>query len=82
MGYDVDLDIVKKQIEKFVSFEGENAKNLCPSQAHDNAHDNGNTLVFCPDCGSVEVVKNGKTRANTQVFKCKACGKRFTVNEG
>ena len=63
------------------SFEGENAKNLCPSQAHAYAHAYENTLVFCPDCGSVEVVKNGKTRANTQVFKCKACGKKFTVSE-
>lgn len=59
----------------------ENTTNMCPSQAHDNGYDNGKTLIYCPDCGSIEVVKNGKTHANTQVFKCKACGKRFTVSK-
>ena len=47
--------------------------------AHDHAHEN--TTQFCPICGSHEVVKNGKTRANTQVLRCKACGKKFTVSE-
>ena len=32
---------------------------------------------YCPDCGSEHVVKNGKTQAGSQLWKCKACGKRF-----
>lgn len=60
----------------------ENVSVTSVGMLHDNGYDNENTTQFCPICGSYEVVKNGKTRANTQVFKCKACGKRFTVSEG
>lgn len=35
-------------------------------------------LICCPECGSVNVVKRGKTLANTQRWGCKDCGKRFT----
>lgn len=31
----------------------------------------------CPNCGSVEFRKDGKTAGNTQRFECKACGKKF-----
>lgn len=31
----------------------------------------------CPDCGSIEVVKNGKTAAQSQKWLCKECGKKF-----
>lgn len=31
----------------------------------------------CPKCGSISIVKNGKTTANTQKWLCKDCGKRF-----
>lgn len=40
-----------------------------------------NTTNFCPICGSSEVVKDGKTSANTPRLRCKACGKRFVVSE-
>lgn len=58
----------------------ENVSVTSVGMGHDNGYDNENTTQFCPICGSLEIVKNGKNRANTQVFKCKACGKRFTVS--
>ena len=38
-----------------------------------------NTPVCCPECGSIEVIKKGKTLANTQRWACKDCGKKFVV---
>lgn len=35
--------------------------------------------IGCPSCGSIEVIKSGKTLANTQRWVCKDCGKRFVV---
>lgn len=32
---------------------------------------------FCPECGSIDVRKEGKTAGGTQRFKCKDCGKKF-----
>ena len=39
-----------------------------PHQHHEN---------YCPNCGSVEIKKRGKTLANRQRWACKACGKTF-----
>lgn len=36
-----------------------------------------NTLICCKNCGSINVVKCGKTSKNRQIWKCKDCGKRF-----
>lgn len=36
-----------------------------------------NTPVCCPHCGSVDIVKRGKTAANSQIWGCKDCGKKF-----
>ena len=33
--------------------------------------------IYCPNCGSVEIKKRGKTLANRQRWACKACGKTF-----
>ena len=33
--------------------------------------------IYCPNCGSVEIKKHGKTLANRQRWACKACGKTF-----
>lgn len=33
--------------------------------------------ICCPHCGSIDVTKRGKTAANTQLFGCKDCGKKF-----
>lgn len=44
-------------------------------QQHENntqQHEN-----YCPNCGSVEIKKSGKTLANRQRWACKACGKTF-----
>ena len=46
---------------------------------HENTHQN--TTHFCPICGSSEIAKDGKTRANTPRLRCKACGKRFVLSE-
>ena len=52
-----------------------------PSQtqvnAQVNAQVNENTPICCPNCGSIDIVKKGKTLANTQLWGCKDCGKRF-----
>lgn len=36
-----------------------------------------NTEMCCPECGSIEVVKYGKTAAESQRWKCKDCEKVF-----
>ena len=38
--------------------------------------------VACRECGSVTVVKRGKTAAGTQRYLCRDCGKTFTLNAG
>lgn len=43
-----------------------------PRKLHENS-----TKIYCPECGSVEVVKSGKTLAGSQRWACKDCGKRF-----
>lgn len=60
---------------------------LLPLNEHNDDNDNDandaneNTTddneICCPECGSDELVKNGKTQAGSQVWKCKACRKRF-----
>lgn len=35
--------------------------------------------VSCPHCGSIDVIKKGKTLANTQRWGCKDCGRKFAV---
>lgn len=51
--------------------------NQAPSQTetHENTHEN--TPICCPECGSISVIKNGKTLANTIRWRCKDCGKSF-----
>lgn len=46
-------------------------------KTHAKTHENARN--FCPFCGSYEVVKNGKTPANTPRLRCKACGKSFVL---
>lgn len=56
-----------------------------PSQAqlHENSTENTteNTTetppLCCPKCGSISVIKSGKTLAKSQRWACKDCGKRF-----
>ena len=36
-----------------------------------------NTPICCPYCGSIDIVKRGKTAADSQIWGCKDCGKRF-----
>lgn len=70
----------------------EQGRLVCPSQAkvHEKStqkttedHENStqktteDTPLCCPECGSIDVVKRGKTLANTQRWGCKDCGKRF-----
>jgi predicted RNA-binding Zn-ribbon protein involved in translation (DUF1610 family) len=37
-----------------------------------------NTSPHCPHCTSENTKKDGKTKAGTQRYRCKACGKTFT----
>ena len=52
-----------------------------PSQAqvHEKSTEKSteNAPVSCPHCGSINVVKRGKTLANSQRWGCNDCGKRF-----
>ena len=48
-----------------------------PSQAQHHENTTKDTPVCCPACGSVGVIKSGKTLANTQRWACKDCGKKF-----
>lgn len=41
-------------------------------------HLENNTQKCCPECGSVNIVKWGKTASLSQKWKCKDCGKTFT----
>lgn len=36
-----------------------------------------NTSICCPECGSINIVKNGKTLAQSQKWVCKDCNKKF-----
>lgn len=42
---------------------------------HKNTHEN--TQICCPECGSISIIKNGKTLANKPRFRCNDCGKSF-----
>lgn len=33
--------------------------------------------LSCPHCGSIDIVKRGKTAADSQIWGCKDCGKKF-----
>lgn len=52
-------------------------RGLRPSQAKVHEKTTKSTPDCCPACGSVNIVKRGKTLANTQRWACKDCGKRF-----
>lgn len=58
----------------FVGLE-KNSPGERPRKAHEKttqAH-----AICCPDCGSVDVIKKGKTAGGTPRFMCKDCGKKF-----
>ena len=52
-------------------------RGLRPSQAKAHEKTTKTTPDCCPACGSVDIVKRGKTLANTQRWGCNDCGKRF-----
>ena len=47
------------------------------SQHH--ARNTPGTRECCPECGSVDITKKGKTAAQTQRFRCRDCGKIFVL---
>jgi len=36
--------------------------------------------LFCPSCGSDDIMKNGTTRRGKQNYKCRDCGRQFVEN--
>lgn len=52
-------------------------RGVSPSQAKTHKTHTHNTPICCPECGSIAVVKNGKTLANKGRLRCKDCGKSF-----
>lgn len=48
-----------------------------PSQAKANEKPTEKLINCCPKCGSISIIKRGKTKAGSQVWACKDCGKRF-----
>lgn len=61
----------------------ENGPQNVPSQEKSTQKSTENTtkcpLICCPECGSVNVVKRGKTAAQSQRWGCNDCGKRFLL---
>lgn len=55
----------------------ENGSKEAPSQAKAHEKPTEKTTICCPECGSVDIVKRGKTLANTQRWGCNDCGKKF-----
>ena len=55
----------------------ENGSKEAPSQAQLHENSTEKTTICCPECGSVDIIKSGKTLANTQRWECRDCGKRF-----
>ena len=47
------------------------------SVAEQHENNTETTPICCPECGSVNVKKSGKTLANRQRWACKDCGKTF-----
>jgi transposase-like protein len=39
-----------------------------------------NPMLFCPDCLSDKIKKNGHTHYGKQNHKCKSCGRQFVLN--
>lgn len=52
-------------------------RRVCPSQAQHHASTTENTPVCCPDCGSIDIKRSGKTAALSQRWQCKDCEKKF-----
>lgn len=66
-------------IEESNHHENVSVTSVVVEKHHENTHQN--TTHFCPICGSSKIAKDGKTNANTQRLRCKACGKRFVLSE-
>lgn len=45
---------------------------------HHHATTTQEPVFCCPECGSVDIFKRGKTRTGSQRFECKCCGKTFS----
>ena len=45
--------------------------------SHSGKTTNENTQICCPNCGSISIIKYGKTLANKPRFRCKDCEKTF-----
>ncbi len=51
-----------------------------PSQGSSVRHQyENNQEICCPECGSINVVKNGQTPSQSQKWLCKDCGKWFVL---
>lgn len=62
-------------VPPFSSFRG--AHKAQESVGDTNTTNTADTQIFCPECGSVSVMKYGKTLANTQRWRCRDCGKTW-----
>lgn len=56
----------KRELNKVVTSKSE--------KTHEKTHGK-----CCPKCGSVHIVKQGKTSAGSQIFKCSDCGKKTAI---
>mgnify|MGYP006439115167 CR=1 FL=1 len=36
--------------------------------------------MHCPDCHSIQLVKNGSNALGKQMYRCKDCGRQFVLN--
>lgn len=66
-----ELDIIKEILDKLI-VDVKNDKNT------NIKYQDKNKLLNCPKCKEIDVVKNG-TKNNKQYYKCKICGKYFSI---
>lgn len=55
----------------------QNGDKDAPSQGQVHEMSTENTPICCPKCGSINIIKRGKTQAGSQRWGCKDCGNRF-----
>lgn len=55
-----------------------NTQKLHENSTEEHENSTETPRICCPECGSLSIMKSGKTLANTQRWACKDCGKRFT----
>ena len=77
---------IKKNLIKYdiTEFQIEKIADEIIEYSHWNTSLDASVPDICPKCGIVHppVIKGGKSNTGKQMYRCKACGKRFTATNG